>query len=63
MTNLTLTKVTPINIEEEGVPQAKLVSLNTPLTKREMGTLKGSISVPDNFDQLFDSEIAEIFNE
>ena len=52
----------PVIIAKAGVPQVKLVPLDTPLTKRKMGTFKGSISVPDNFDQAFNSEIAEMFN-
>ncbi len=53
----------PVIIAKAGVPQVKLVPLDTPTNKRKMGTLKGSISIPDNFDQAFDSEIVEMFNE
>ena len=63
MANLTLTKVKSIDIQEEGILQVKLVPLDTPLTKHKMGTLKGSIGVPDNLDQLFDNEISEMFNK
>lgn len=63
MINLTLTKVKSTNIEEEGIPQVKLVPLDMPLTKRKMGTLKDSISIPDNFDHLFEDEIADMFNK
>ncbi|WP_367105409.1 type II toxin-antitoxin system Phd/YefM family antitoxin [uncultured Psychrobacter sp.] len=52
----------PVIIAKAGVPQVKLVPLDTQVTKRKMGTLKNSISIPDNFDQAFDSEIAEMFN-
>ena len=53
----------PVIIAKAGIPQVKLVPLYTPTTKRKMGTLKGSISVPENFDQAFDNEIAEMFNK
>lgn len=52
----------PVIIAKAGVPQVKIVPLEMPTTKRKMGTLKNSISVPDNFDRAFDSEIAEMFN-
>lgn len=52
----------PIIIAKAGVPQMKLAPLDMPSTKREMGTLKDSISIPDNFDHLFEDEIADMFN-
>lgn len=52
----------PVIIAKAGVPQVKLVPLSAPTTKREMGTLKDSISVPENFDQAFSDDIAEMFN-
>ncbi len=36
-------------------------TLISPPKKRQMGTLRGKISVPDNFDELFEHEIAELF--
>lgn len=53
----------PVIIAKAGVPQVKLVPLDVPSTKRKMGTLKGSISIPDNFDHLFEDEIADMFNK
>ena len=53
----------PVIIAKSGVPQVKIVPLETPTTKRKMGTLKNSISVPDNFDHLFEDEIADMFNK
>ena len=53
----------PVIIAKAGVPQVKLVPLDMPSTKREMGTLKDSIVIPDNFDHLFEDEIADMFNK
>ena len=53
----------PVIIAKAGIPQVKLVPLDMPLTKRKMGTLKDSISIPDNFDHLFEDEIADMFNK
>lgn len=62
MNNLTITEVKSTDVEEKGVPQVKLAPLDMPSIRREMGTLKDSISIPDNFDHLFEDEIADMFN-
>lgn len=53
----------PVIFAKAGVPQVKLVPLDMPSTKREMGTLKDSISIPDTFDNLFEDKIAYRFNK
>lgn len=50
----------PIVIAKAGTPKVKIVPLNTP-KKRQMGTLKGKIKIPDNFDTAFADEISDMF--
>ena len=50
-------------IAKAGVPQVQLAPLDLPSTKREMSTLKDSISILDTFDNLFEDEIAYRFNK
>ncbi len=53
----------PIIIAKAGVPQVKVVPLENTKPKRKMGTLKGKITVPDNFDHAFADEIEEMFTQ
>ncbi|PID64901.1 MAG: type II toxin-antitoxin system prevent-host-death family antitoxin [Gammaproteobacteria bacterium] len=53
----------PIIIAKAGKPRVQIVPLDKPLKKRQMGTLKGKLNMPDNFDRLYEKEIAKLFNE
>ncbi len=53
----------PIIIAKAGIPQVKVVPLENTKPKRKMGTLKGKITVPNNFDHAFADEIEEMFNQ
>jgi prevent-host-death family protein len=50
-------------IAKAGKPVAKIVPLEepTPKPKRRLGGLEGQIKVPDDFDRMFEDEIAEMF--
>ncbi|MBN9317926.1 MAG: type II toxin-antitoxin system Phd/YefM family antitoxin [Devosia sp.] len=49
-------------ISRAGKPVARLVPLEeAPKPKRRVGFLKGQIKVPDDFDRMFEDEIAEMF--
>lgn len=52
---------TPIIIAKAGVPQVKIVPLEQPKKQRKMGTLKGKINVPDDFDHAFEQQIEQMF--
>ncbi len=52
----------PVIIAKSGVPQVKLVPLDSTQQTRKMGTLKGVIQVPDDFDVAFADEIQVLFN-
>jgi prevent-host-death family protein len=52
-------------IARRGKPVVKLVAVEeaTPVQrKRRLGFMKGQIKVPDDFDRMFEDEIAEMFN-
>ncbi|MGH9596762.1 MAG: type II toxin-antitoxin system Phd/YefM family antitoxin [Edaphobacter sp.] len=53
----------PFIIAKAGKPMVKVVALDAPVgkQKRRMGFMKGEISIPDNFDRLFEKEIEELF--
>ena len=51
-------------IARSGKPVAKLVALDEASPhkkKRRFGFMKGQIKVPDDFDRMFEDEIAEMF--
>ncbi len=49
-------------ISRAGKPVARLVPLdNARKLKRRLGGLEGQIKVPDDFDRMFEDEIAEMF--
>ncbi len=52
----------PIILAKAGKPRVQIVPLKEPLKKRQMGTLKGKLNIPDDFDHLYAAEIAELFN-
>lgn len=51
----------PIIIAKAGKPRVQIVPLDEPVKKRQMGTLKGKLNVPEDFAHLYDKEIAELF--
>jgi prevent-host-death family protein len=53
----------PFVIARAGKPLVKVVALDAPPEKpvRRLGFMKGQISVPDDFDRMFEDEIARMF--
>jgi prevent-host-death family protein len=53
----------PFIIAKAGKPMVKVVPLDVPAEKKKkrLGFMKGKISVPDNFDRLYEREIEEMF--
>jgi prevent-host-death family protein len=53
----------PFIIAKAGKPLVKVVPLDTPaaFTPRRFGFLRGQISVPDDFDTMFQDEIEKEF--
>jgi prevent-host-death family protein len=53
----------PFVIAKAGKPLVKVIALNAPDAGqvRRLGFLQGQLSVPDDFDQMGDTEIAQIF--
>lgn len=50
-----------ITIAKAGKPKVMIVPIDDKPVKREMGTLKGKIKIPNNFDVAFADEIADMF--
>lgn len=51
----------PITIAKAGAPKVMIVPITQTKIKRQMGTLKGKISILDNFDSAFANEIVGMF--
>jgi prevent-host-death family protein len=53
----------PFIIAKAGKPMVKVIPVDAPeeKKKRRLGFMKGKISVPDNFDRLYEREIEEMF--
>jgi prevent-host-death family protein len=53
----------PFVIAKAGKPLVKVVALNAPEAKpkKRVGFLAGQIKVPDDFDRMFEDEIAQMF--
>jgi prevent-host-death family protein len=53
----------PFVIAKAGKPMVKVVAIDAPVEKKKkrLGFMKGTISVPDNFDRLHEREIEEMF--
>lgn len=53
----------PFLIAKAGKPMVKVMAIDAPVGKkiRRMGFMKGKISVPDNFDRMFEKEIEQMF--
>ena len=48
-------------IAKSGKPLVKVTALDTPAAPQRLGFLAGEIAVPDDFDQLGETEIAALF--
>jgi prevent-host-death family protein len=50
-------------IAKAGKPMVKVMAIDAPTGKKikRMGFMKGKISVPDNFDRLYEKEIEQMF--
>ena len=50
-------------IAKAGKPMVKVVRIDPPADRemRRIGFLRGQLKVPDDFDRMFDDEIAEMF--
>ena len=48
-------------IAKAGKPLVKVAALDSPKKPKRLGFLKGEIEVPDDFDRMFENEIAEMF--
>lgn len=51
----------PVIIAKAGKPQVQILPIEQATPKRQMGTLKGQISVPDDFDTVLNDKIAQAF--
>ena len=50
-----------IVIAKAGKPLVRLTALEPPPRKSRIGFLKGQVTVPDDFDTMFQDEIEEMF--
>lgn len=52
----------PMIIAKSGKPQVKIVPLDEPVNKSRFGFLKHKeVEIPENFDRLYEDEIADLF--
>jgi len=51
----------PFVIAKAGKPLVKVSALDAPTAPKRIGFLKGEITVPDDFNQMGESEIAALF--
>lgn len=51
----------PIIIAKAGKPQVQILPIEQSKPKRRMGTLKGQIKVPDDFDTVLNDKIEQAF--
>jgi prevent-host-death family protein len=51
----------PFVIAKAGKPLVKVSALDAPATPQRLGFLAGEITVPDDFDRMFEREIAALF--
>ncbi len=54
----------PFIIAKAGRPMVKVCALDAPVAgqRRRLGFLTGEISVPDDFDRMFDAQIESLFS-
>jgi prevent-host-death family protein len=48
-------------IAKAGKPLVKVAALDSPKKPKRLGFLKGEFEVPDDFDRMFENEIAAMF--
>ena len=48
-------------IAKAGKPLVKVTALDSPKNPKRLGFMKGEIEVPDDFDRMFENEIAAMF--
>jgi prevent-host-death family protein len=48
-------------IAKAGKPLVKVAALDSPKKPKRLGFLKGEFEVPDDFDRMFEKEIAAMF--
>lgn len=48
-------------IAKAGTPLVKVTALDAPAAPRRLGFLAGEIAVPEDFDQMGEAEIADLF--
>jgi prevent-host-death family protein len=53
----------PFVIAKAGKPMVKVMALDTPVGKKmqRFGFMKGELSIPEDFDRMFDAEIEDMF--
>jgi prevent-host-death family protein len=53
----------PFIIAKAGKPMVKVMAIDAPVGKKmkRLGFMKGTISVPDDFDRMFEKEIEQMF--
>jgi prevent-host-death family protein len=51
----------PFVIARAGKPLVKVVPLDAPAAPRRLGFMVGDYAVPDDFDRMFEDEIAAMF--
>jgi len=51
----------PFIIAKAGKPLVKVSALETPKPASRIGFMEGEFDVPDDFDRMFEDEIAELF--
>lgn len=51
----------PVIIAKAGKPQVQILPIEQAKPKRQMGTLKGQIKVPDDFDTVLNDKIEQAF--
>lgn len=53
----------PFIIAKAGKPMVKVMAIDAPVGKkiRRMGFMKEKVSVPDDFDRMFEKEIEQMF--
>src|SRR5258708_25488216 len=49
-------------IAKAGKPLVKVIALDAPVKNRRIGFLAGELTVPDDFDRMFEAEIEAMFN-
>ncbi|MGZ3304593.1 MAG: type II toxin-antitoxin system Phd/YefM family antitoxin [Asticcacaulis sp.] len=50
-------------IAKAGRPVARVVALDAPEAGQRLGFMNGAIKVPDDFDHMFDADIAALFGQ